>query len=62
MDWRLLVKESIAYIGIPLDLFKCRFDVFLRVEFVVDFWFFANRLTVHNGGVSRAVAVGVSDR
>ena len=23
VDWRLLVKECIAYIGIPLDIFEC---------------------------------------
>ena len=56
--WRLLVKERIANIGIPLGLSVfCRFNIFL------GFSVFAKQPTVHNGGVcrGRCVAVGVSD-
>ena len=36
VDWRLLVKECIANIGIPLDPWTfifCRFDVFFAFDF-----------------------------
>ena len=51
VNWRLLVKERIANVGIPPDL-------------VLPFWwffgvitFFLNQPTVHNGGVSRGVGL-----
>ena len=50
MDWRLLVKDSIANIGIPLD-------IFLRCFLIhVGFWCIRGELT---GGGSVAVAVTV---
>ena len=72
VDWTLLVKERIANIGIPLDIIGfLLFHRFVVVSMIVcvkkmGFWFFANRPTVHNGGVSGGrvfgVAVGVSDK
>ena len=53
LDWRLLVKESIPYIGIPLDLKKKNNNKLLRFDFFLDFWVCANQPTLHNGGVSR---------
>ena len=38
VDWRHLVEERIANIGIPLDISSfCRFDDFLRFEIVLGF-------------------------
>ena len=65
VDWRLLVKELIANIGIPQEISgSYRFDDFLCSEIVLGFWFFANQPTVHTGGGegSVAVAVDVNDR
>ena len=45
MDWRLLVKEYIAYAGIPIDVFA------VLVIFFVGFWVLTNQSTVHSGGV-----------
>ena len=65
-DWRLLVKERIAYIDIPLGLLGF---LSLRIFGVLKnsgFWVCANHSTVENGGVCRgrsvAVSVGVSKR
>ena len=67
MDWRLLVKERIVNIGIPLDISGfCCFNDFLYLEYFLGFGFLPNQPTVHMGelagGGSAAVAVGVSDR
>ena len=70
VDWGLLVEECIAYIGIPLDIFRFLLFqyFFLRLKIFLDIWLFANQATVHNGVVSRggctsvAVAVGASDK
>jgi hypothetical protein len=55
VDWRLLVKEHTANIGIPLDVLGLMF-------FFLNVWVFANEPTVHSGGGFVAVAVGVSYR
>ena len=68
MDWRPLVKGSIAIMSIPL-IFFFGFDNYFLFNF---FGFFApaycgpvyssvNEPTVDNGGGSVTVAVGVSD-
>ena len=56
VDWRLLVEERMANVGIPLDvLWFLRFDDCLRFDFFWGFWVFANQPTVHNGALSVAV-------
>ena len=68
VDWRLLVKERIANIGIPLDISE-----FLPIRWYFAFWQFFlvfGSLQISllcivwelNRGLSVAVAVGVSDR
>ena len=59
MDWRLLIKECIANIGIPLVFFGFfGFNDFLRFEFLLGLIVFASQPTVHNGGVSRGKVCG----
>ena len=55
VDWRLLVKERIANIGIPLDVFwvLTLLMIFLVLKTNLGSWVFANQSTVHTGGVSR---------
>ena len=56
VDWRLLVEERIANIGITLDVFGFwLFQIFFILYIFLGFWFFANQPTVHNGGVSRGM-------
>ena len=68
VDWRLLVEERIAYIGILLDvlLFFGRFDNFLRSDLIRvlgSLWTSLLCIVAElTGGGSVAVAVGVSDR
>ena len=60
VDWRLLVEEQIAYIGIPLDVFGFllfRFFFGFRIFWVLGSLQF-NQPTVHNGGVSRGKVCG----
>ena len=60
MDWIVLVKESIANIGIPSAF--CCFDDFWRLESCSGFLVFAIQPTVHNLVVrGEAVVVGISD-
>ena len=64
VDWRLLVKEHIANIGIPLDIF--RFMLFLLFRFFC-FNFGLQTIVMCGleelaGGVSVDVAIGISDR
>ena len=60
LDWRLLVKEHITNIGIPLDIFCCccNFDNFYCLTKISGFEVFANQPTVHNGGVSSGRVCG----
>ena len=68
VEWRLLVEEHIANIGIPLDVIKfllfLSFSVFLFFYFY--FWLFETSLLCIMeklaGGRSAAVALGVSYR
>ena len=53
MDWRLLVKERSANIGIPLDF--CFIDLD-GLEKKSGFRVLVNQSTVHNGGVSRGLS------
>ena len=67
VDWRLLVKESITYIGILLNVSGfCGFDDFLRFESFLVFWSLWTSLLCIVGDLAEgwfvAVAVGVSDR
>ena len=67
LNWILLVEEHITNTAIPLDILRfCSFHDFLRFEFFVGFWVFANQPTVHSVelavGGSVAVGVGVMDR
>ena len=64
MDWRLLVKGHIAYIGIPLDFFVfLLFQRFLSFGKTFFFWSLGTILLCIMGelawGGSVAVAVGV---
>ena len=60
VDWIVLVKESIANIGIPSG-FSC-FDDFLRLESCSGFLVYAIQPTVHYLVVSgEAVVFGISD-
>ena len=65
VDWRLLVKEYIANIGISLDICVFYGD-FWRFENILGLLVVANQPTVHNGGVSSGrvcgCGCGVSDR
>ena len=55
VDWRLLVKEHIAKIGIPLDVFAVLpFQKNLHFEdFFLLLILFVNQSTAHSWGVSR---------
>ena len=55
MDFRFLVEEPIADIGIPLDIFR-----FLRIQGFFGFWSLQTSLMFIVGDV--AVAVDVNDR
>ena len=61
VDWRLLVKESIANICIPLEIFG-----FLQFDFCLVLWSLQTSLLCMMGELAGvgyvAVAVGVSDR
>ena len=56
VDWRLLVKKRIAYMGIPLGVpgFCCFLFLYLKTSLLCIMGELA-------GGGSAAVAVGVSD-
>ena len=59
VDWRLLVKEHIANISIPLDvLFFAVLLIFCILKKKFFFGVFANHSTVHSGGVSRGRVCG----
>ena len=67
VDWRLLVEERIANIGISQDIFGfLRFNFFLRLDIFWAFWSLQTSLLCIMvevaGGGSVAVAIGVSDR
>ena len=66
MDWRLLVEDRIANIGIHLNFFFAVLMIFCLLNLFKGFGVFANQPTVPSGGVaggeSVAVAIGVSDR
>ena len=68
VNWRLLVKEYITNIGIPLDILSfCRFDDFWRLKLFLVFGSLQTSLLCIimgelAGGGFVAVAVGVSDR
>ena len=55
VDFRFLVEEPIADIGIPLDIFR-----FLRIQGFFGFWSLQTSLMFIVGDV--AVAVDVNDR
>ena len=62
-DWRLLVEERIANIGIPLEVWVFAvLHIFCVLKF---FWVFGSLKTMYSGEVSRggyiAVSVGVSN-
>ena len=53
VDWRLLVSERVANIGIPLDIFhNC------AMMMIFGFFFFKDIATVHNGTISRGRVCG----
>ena len=59
VDWRLLVKERIANIGTPVDVFGfLLLQYFLMFRFFACFGVFVNQPTVHNVGLSRGRVCG----
>ena len=62
VDWRILVKERIANIGILIEIvFLCRFDDFLCFDIFLRCWVFATSLLCIMWELARGglVAVGV---
>ena len=67
VNWRLLIEECIANIGIPLDfLCFCHFNDFWCFVIFPGFWVLANSLLCIMGELAGgwyvAVALAVSDR
>ena len=57
VDWRLLVKECIANISVPLNVFGffAGLIIFLHFQYFFGYFVFASHLTVHKGVVSSGV-------
>ena len=58
LDWRLLVKECIAIIGIPLEIFDFSGLMIFSILYFLASFVFANLPTVHSEVVSRGRVCG----